>query len=73
MSGDDGIITDEEFAEQVSSGRLVKFESAHPVVRPLVLDVLRENVRNWRKPRLKQDIPKAPLPPLPFSPNVKLW
>jgi hypothetical protein len=58
----DGILTDEEVARRVANGELVSldevpFDEKSSALREEVLKQLRENVKNWRKPPLKQDRP----------------
>jgi predicted homoserine dehydrogenase-like protein len=58
----DGILTDEEVARRVENGELVTldevpFDEKSATLREEVLKQLRENVKNWRKPPLKQDRP----------------
>ena len=56
---DDGILEDAEVEARVKRGELTKMpDFGKPHCRPEVLAELRRNVRNWRKPALKQDINK---------------
>jgi hypothetical protein len=54
---EDDFLTDEEVARRVKNGELVPFDSVPVLPREEVLREIRERVRNWRKPPLKQDRP----------------
>jgi hypothetical protein len=70
----DGIVSDAEVAERLAAGTLHRFHAARLHTRPAVLEALRQNVRAWRKPKLRQDQEAPVMPPpaglrWPFDPG----
>lgn len=55
-----GIVDDEYVAERVAAGELVSLTSVYPkdvsYVRPSVMAEIRLRVRNWQRPRKRQDV-----------------